>query len=106
MQKLDKLLKFTLGKLVKVDANEHDHMTAVVSHFPHIIAASLVHQFNIENKTVSNDSSLAAGGFRDITRIASSNPVLWRDITIQNRKELSDQLNTLDNRNGACKISS
>lgn len=91
---LDSLLKFTLGKMVVVDAKAHDHMTAVVSHFPHIIAASLVHQLNVEKKSYPMTSSLAAGGFRDITRIASSNPALWRDITMQNRKELVGQLDT------------
>lgn len=93
IEKLDNLLKYTLGKLVKVDATEHDHMTAVVSHFPHIVAASLVHQLQLENAQLPMTRSLAAGGFRDITRIASSNPILWRDITIQNRGELMDQLN-------------
>lgn len=93
IEKLDQLLKYTLGKLVKVDATEHDHMTAVVSHFPHIVAASLVHQLQLENAQLPMTRSLAAGGFRDITRIASSNPILWRDITIQNRGELMDQLN-------------
>ena len=93
IEKLDNLLKYTLGKLVKVDATEHDHMTAVVSHFPHIVAASLVHQLQLENAQLPMTRSLAAGGFRDITRIASSNPILWRDITIQNRGELIDQLN-------------
>ena len=93
IEKLDHLLKYTLGKLVKVDATEHDHMTAVVSHFPHIVAASLVHQLQLENAQLPMTRSLAAGGFRDITRIASSNPILWRDITIQNRDELIDQLN-------------
>lgn len=91
--KLEQLLKYTLAKLVKVDANEHDHMTAVVSHFPHIVAASLVHQLNGEKQQFPMTSLLAAGGFRDITRIASSNPSIWRDITLQNRKELLDQLN-------------
>lgn len=90
--KLEQLLKFTLAKLVKVDAKEHDHMTAVVSHFPHIVAASLVHQLNGEKEQYPMTSLLAAGGFRDITRIASSNPSIWRDITLQNRKELLDQL--------------
>lgn len=90
--KLEQLLKFTLAKIVKVDAREHDHMTAVVSHFPHIIAASLVHQLNGEKGKYPMTSLLAAGGFRDITRIASSNPSIWKDITLQNRKELLEQL--------------
>ena len=97
---LDDLLKFTLGKMVVVDAKVHDHMTAVVSHFPHIVAASLVHQLSFEKKTYPMTSSLAAGGFRDITRIASSNPTLWRDITMQNRKELVGQLDTWMNEMG------
>jgi prephenate dehydrogenase len=91
---LDDLLKFTLGKTVVVDANAHDHMTAVVSHFPHLIAASLVHQLNFEKQAYPMTPSLAAGGFRDVTRIASSSPALWRDITLQNRQELTGQLNT------------
>ncbi|WP_431029694.1 prephenate dehydrogenase [Lysinibacillus sp. LZ02] len=92
IEKLEDLLKYTIGKLVKVDATEHDHMTAVVSHFPHIVAASLVHQLQLENAQLPMTRLLAAGGFRDITRIASSNPILWRDITLQNRGELIDQL--------------
>jgi prephenate dehydrogenase len=89
---LEQVLKHTLAKIVKVNADEHDHMTAVVSHFPHIVAASLVHQLHEENKRYPMTSLLAAGGFRDITRIASSNPEIWRDITLQNRKEIIGQL--------------
>jgi len=90
---LESLLSTTKGKIVRVSAKEHDHMTAVVSHFPHIVAASLVHQLAEENEYYPFTKQLAAGGFRDITRIASSNPIMWRDITIQNRQELIDQLN-------------
>jgi prephenate dehydrogenase len=90
--KLEALLKYTHGKLIRVDAKEHDHMTAVVSHFPHIVAASLVHQLDSERSAQPLTAQLAAGGFRDITRIASSNAQLWRDITLQNRTELIDQL--------------
>ena len=89
---LEAVLKFTHSKLMRVTAHEHDHMTAVVSHFPHIVAASLVHQLKHETDAHPVTSRLAAGGFRDITRIASSNPELWRDITLQNRMELIDQL--------------
>ena len=92
IERLEQLLKYTIGKFVIVDAEEHDHMTAVVSHFPHIVAASLVHQLNLENAQMPLTRSLAAGGFRDITRIASSSPILWRDITMQNRQELIGQL--------------
>jgi prephenate dehydrogenase len=89
---LESLLSVTKGKVVRVSAEEHDHMTAVVSHFPHIVAASLVHQLSGENEQFPFTKQLAAGGFRDITRIASSNPIMWRDITVQNRLELIDQL--------------
>lgn len=89
---LSDLLQVTKAKIVQVNAEEHDHMTAVVSHFPHLIAASLVHQLAGENKQYPFTRQLAAGGFRDLTRIASANPIMWRDITVQNRNELSNQL--------------
>ncbi|MDM5247356.1 prephenate dehydrogenase [Lysinibacillus sp. G4S2] len=97
MAQLESLLKFTHAKVVSVSAREHDHMTAVVSHFPHVVAASLVHQLGGENGEYPMTRSLAAGGFRDVTRIASSNPVLWRDITLQNRDELIAQLEGWEN---------
>lgn len=90
--RLEQLLKFTLAKIVRVDAHEHDHMTAVVSHFPHIVAASLVHQLDSEQQHYPMTSMLAAGGFRDVTRIASSNPLMWKDIVLQNSSELLRQL--------------
>lgn len=93
VHELEQLLKFTLAKMVRLDATEHDHMTAVVSHFPHIVAASLVHQLDEEQKKYPMTSTLAAGGFRDVTRIASSNPLMWKDIVLQNRQELLAQLN-------------
>ncbi|MFX3674712.1 MAG: prephenate dehydrogenase [Paenisporosarcina sp.] len=92
IKRLESLLSLTKGKIVRVSAKEHDHMTAVVSHFPHIVAASLVHQLSEENEHFPFTKQLAAGGFRDITRIASSNPIMWRDITIQNRHELIKQM--------------
>ena len=92
IKELEELLKFTLAKMVRVDAQEHDHMTAVVSHFPHIVAASLVHQLDSEQQNYPMTSMLAAGGFRDVTRIASSNPLMWKDIVLQNKDELLKQL--------------
>ncbi|ETT81142.1 prephenate dehydrogenase [Viridibacillus sp. FSL R5-0477] len=89
---LQNLLQYTSAKLMRVSASEHDHMTSVVSHFPHIVAASLVHQLHAEGADNPITKMLAAGGFRDLTRIASSNPILWRDITMQNRQQIAGQL--------------
>ena len=63
-------------------------LTGVISHFPHIIAASLVHQAEKTSKEQNLIPRLAAGGFSDITRIASSSPTMWRDILLQNRDVL------------------
>jgi prephenate dehydrogenase len=71
---------------VKMSPEEHDIVTGSISHLPHVIAASLV------NYVIRNDShentmkTLAAGGFRDITRIASSSPVMWQNICISNKE--------------------
>lgn len=89
--KLKDLLSVTKAKVHILQAEEHDHMTSIVSHFPHLIAASLVHQLDKEQE-YPFARQLAAGGFRDITRIASSDPVMWRDITTQNNGMITQQL--------------
>ncbi|MED4210930.1 prephenate dehydrogenase [Priestia megaterium] len=82
------LLEPTGAQFAPLDAATHDQITGVVSHLPHVIATSLVRQvkgYSAQNHLVTE---MAAGGFRDITRIASSNPHMWRDILKQNRSML------------------
>ncbi|MFQ3542986.1 prephenate dehydrogenase [Halobacillus rhizosphaerae] len=82
---LKELFSETGARFLIFSTKEHDEMTAVISHFPHIIASSLVHQARSWQETHPYLEQLAAGGFKDITRIASSNPKLWQDIFFQNR---------------------
>ncbi len=89
LERLQALLTPTKSKFIILEPDEHDEMTSVISHFPHLIASSLVHQARNWQKTHPYIHKLAAGGFRDITRIASSNPLMWRDIFFQNRSKMS-----------------
>lgn len=71
---------------------EHDYVTAAISHLPHIIAASLV---NLVRKADSKEGvmkMIAAGGFKDITRIASSSPVMWQQICLTNTANIETLL--------------
>jgi len=83
---LEKLLRHTRAQIVRVDAEEHDAIVGGVSHLPHIVAVALVNLVARHNEENGLYHSLAAGGFRDITRIASSEPVVWRDILLSNRE--------------------
>lgn len=94
-EKIDRLkewLTSTKAKFITVTPHEHDYLTGVISHFPHIIAASLVRRAEESSQTQKLIPRLAAGGFRDITRIASSSPAMWRDILLQNNEVLLDLL--------------
>jgi prephenate dehydrogenase len=70
---------------------QHDAVFAAVSHLPHLLSYALVHDLaRRENRELL--LSFAAGGFRDFTRIAASNPEMWRDICLANRDALLDEL--------------
>lgn len=89
VSELKEVLKHTKSRFIILQPEEHDEMTSVVSHFPHLIASSLVHQAKQWEDTHAYLPELAAGGFRDITRIASSNPTLWQDIFYHNGYKIS-----------------
>ena len=78
----------TTGAVVELmSVQHHDEVLAATSHLPHLLAYSLVDTLanNHENKDIFN---YAAGGFRDFTRIASSSPIMWRDIFVGNKDEV------------------
>ncbi|SDR83496.1 prephenate dehydrogenase [Paenibacillaceae bacterium GAS479] len=85
VERLSYLLRLTRAKIVHMNPKEHDEIVGAISHLPHLIAAALVNQVSRYNEGNGGYAMLAAGGFRDITRIASSDPIVWRDILLENR---------------------
>ncbi len=67
---------------------EHDYITGAISHLPHIIAATLVNYVKDHDDKNELMKHLAAGGFKDITRIASSSPTMWQHICLKNRDNI------------------
>jgi len=85
---LKELVGYTGASCVVLSSEEHDMITAAISHVPHIIAASLVNMVRQNDNDEENMKSFAAGGFKDITRIASSSPEMWQDICIANGESI------------------
>lgn len=71
---------------------QHDYVTAAISHLPHVIAASLVNLVKNADSKEGIMKMIAAGGFKDITRIASSSPAMWQQICLTNTKNISSLL--------------
>ena len=83
----------SLGSVPMIlDYEKHDFATAAISHLPHIIASSLVNLVNKLDNEAEYMKTIAAGGFRDITRIASSSPVMWEQICMENHENISTVL--------------
>lgn len=85
VSRLENLLRWTKAHIVKTNAVLHDDIVGAISHLPHVIAVGLVNQIAGYHENNALYGSLAAGGFRDITRIANSDPLIWRDILLDNR---------------------
>ena len=77
---------------VILDYNEHDIITGTISHLPHIIASTLVNFVKTHDTKDEMMKNLAAGGFKDITRIASSSPIMWQNICLKNKDNIVDIL--------------
>ena len=76
-------------------AEHHDRVLAITSHIPHLIAYNLVSTvFDLEERAQAEVVKYAAGGFRDFTRIAASDPVMWRDVFLNNRGAVLEMLGT------------
>jgi len=93
---VDRLISFwgALGSKVEVmDAEHHDLTLAITSHVPHLIAYNIVGTVDdLEAATQSEVIKFSASGFRDFTRIAASDPVMWRDIFLTNREAVLEML--------------
>jgi cyclohexadieny/prephenate dehydrogenase len=93
VEKIADLWRGCRMKVECMDASHHDHVLAITSHVPHAIAYTIVGTaFGLVDETRSEVFKFSAGGFRDFTRIAGSNPVMWRDIFLNNREPVLEML--------------
>jgi prephenate dehydrogenase len=92
------------ASVMAIDANDHDRLVALASHVPHLLAGALM---NEATKTAEQDPvllQLAAGGFRDMTRIAAGDPDIWPDILFENRAAINQTLEALEERLEALRL--
>jgi cyclohexadieny/prephenate dehydrogenase len=87
--KIKKLWETFGSNVTIMNPKNHDNTMAITSHIPHLIAYNIVGTASkLETKTKSEVIKFSASGFRDFTRIASSDPTMWRDIMISNKKQI------------------
>lgn len=103
-EKVTEFIEFikNIGSIPLVlDYKEHDYYVSAISHGPHVIASSLVHLVKNSDNDEETMKTIAAGGFKDTTRIAAGSPVMWQQICIRNSENvcrvLDDYIKILQN---------
>ena len=93
VQKIEALWHGLGARTARMDAPHHDRVLAIVSHLPHLLAFTICGTADdLADETRQEVLQFAASGFRDFTRIAASDPVMWRDIFLNNKEALLEML--------------
>ena len=95
--RVESLWRAVGSEVDRMDAHHHDMVLAITSHLPHLIAYTIVGTAtDLENHLQHEVIKFAAGGFRDFTRIAASDPVMWRDVFLANKDAVLEMLGRFD----------
>ena len=92
LEEMRDLLSGLHARFIEIDAEEHDRVTSQISHFPHILASGLMEQTASYAEEHEMARRFAAGGFRDMTRIAESEPGMWTSILLSNRDTIIERI--------------
>lgn len=92
VEKLSLLIRGIGASPLQLSPAEHDQIVSAVSHLPHLVAVALVRSLAAFSRQHPQAPLLCAGGFRDTTRVAAGNPIIWRDILTANRDKVVEML--------------
>ena len=92
LQRVTEMWQAVGSEVVCMSVDKHDRVLAAISHLPHMVAYSLVNAVGSYDHYEENILEYSAGGFRDFTRIASADPMMWRDIALTNRDALIEMM--------------
>jgi prephenate dehydrogenase len=92
LQLMTRIWEAAGSEVVLMDVEKHDRVLAAISHLPHMVAYALVVAGSSYDRYEENVLEYSAGGFKDFTRIASSDPTMWRDIALTNRDALLEMM--------------
>ena len=94
LRRVGQLWKSVGSRVLKLSPAIHDELVSRSSHLPHLLAAALAN-FVLSPRFPNDQAALCANGFRDTTRIASGSPVMWRDISVGNGRQIARALRSL-----------
>lgn len=92
LERIRRMWQIVGSQVVVMAVDKHDRVLAAISHLPHMVAYALVNAVGAYDRYDENVLEYSAGGFRDFTRIASSDPTMWRDIALTNREALIEMM--------------